>query len=699
MGWRRAVLADPVFLVALLLALSLLGLVGFGSRLTQASPYVANGVMVIEGEIGVPPYPPSSVFPWGTDQIGRDMQALVLYGARQTLTLALLVVAARLAVGVVGGMTAGWWKGGWFDRFVLGVLSVWAAFPITLFAMILILAIGIERGMPTFVLALCFVGWGEIAQYVRSEVIGLRGKPFLEGARAVGVPPEGVLLRHILPNLAPSILVLAALEMGAVLLLLAELGFLGIFLGGGYRVMIGEAGRMVPVIAHYSDVPEWSALLANIRQWWRSYPWLAWSPAVAFSLAILTFNLAGEALRRIFERSRVSPARWVNRGTLLGTVVVMVGASWIFNTTAPLGVYESQAELFSVDRAMAVVEELSHPRYQGRETGTVGAELAAEFIAAEMESLGLFPGGQRVPGGPIETYFYRRPTPRLHLVGVPRLEIIDPSGSRQAMTYRKDFSEYPLGNPPGSPFGRRADDSEVVRGRIVGLSAGPPPAGADLIPSPGSWAAGDVYGLGRMDLQDRILLIRESFVPYLPGGESAGILVVPDDPARLQERYLYPGIQSLRPGRRPIGAMLMIDPALADRLLAASGSSLADLDRASRELRPGEVSLTGEGVEVAFEIPVEMGPDLEEMYISVIGYIPGQGAEMGLDDDVILVSAYYDGLGTAPDGTLYPGANDNLSSVAVLLELARILKEVPTLPTKPSSSSPGPAANDGKVSA
>jgi peptide/nickel transport system permease protein len=398
---------DPVLLVAGALALAMLFLVVFGGRMTAASPYVSHGVMILEGKLGVPPFPPSEMFPWGTDQLGRDMQALILNGARQTLTLALLVVAARLVVGVLAGMIAGWWKGGLFDSLVTGLLSVWAAFPITLFAMILILAIGIERGMPAFVLALCFVGWGEIAQYVRSEVISLRGKPYLEGARAVGVPPEDILRRHVLPNLAPSLLVLASLEMGAVLLILAELGFLGIFLGGGYRVMIGEVGRMVPVIAFYSDVPEWGALLANIRQWWRSYPWLAWSPALAFSIAVLAFNLGGEGLRRALEKSRVSPARWINRASVAGVFVLMGVGAWIFNTTAPLGEYRSQASRFDVDRAMKTVETLSSPAYEGRETGTDGAKAAAEFLAAEMESIGLFPGGER------ETYLQVAAAPRI----------------------------------------------------------------------------------------------------------------------------------------------------------------------------------------------------------------------------------------------------------------------------------------------
>jgi peptide/nickel transport system permease protein len=651
-----AILTDPVFLIAAVLTVGLTVLVIFGRQLTDASPYVSHGVMMLEGKIGVPPFPPSSHFPWGTDQLGRDMRALVLYGARQTLTLALLVVGARLIVGVLTGMVAGWWKDGWFDRFVLGVLSVWAAFPITLFAMILILAIGIERGMSTFILALCFVGWGEIAQYVRSEVIALRAKPFLEGARAVGVPPEDVLRRHILPNLAPSILVLASLEMGAVLLILAELGFLSIFLGGGYRVMIGEAGRMSPIVAFYSDVPEWSALLANIRQWWRSYPWLAWSPAIAFSVAILAFNLSGEGLRRVLEKSRVSPTRWINRASLAGAVVLVGVGVWIFNTSAPLGEYRSQADRFQVQRVLATIEDLSSPAYAGRETGTEGAKAAADRLAADMAAIGLFPGGER------ETYLQAQAAPRLHLLDTPTMRIVQETGAVEELTYRVDFSEFPLGEPPDHP----------VRGRVVGVAPGPVTAEF----------SGDPYGLSRLDLQDDILIVPESMVPHLPGRAMAATLVVPDDPGVLQRRFLYPGGQILRGYTYPLTAMMFIHPDLADRLLAGTGSTWASLQRAAEDLAPGETVLSQPGAEVELEIHVKAGDDLQEKYYNVIGYIPGQGAAMGMDDDVIIVSAYYDGLGVGPDATLYPGANDNLSAVGVMLELARLLKEGPYAPDK-----------------
>jgi ABC-type dipeptide/oligopeptide/nickel transport system permease component len=653
-GW--AAIRDPVFLVASAMALGLIVLTVFGGQMTEASPYVSHGVMIFEGEIGVPPFPPSQTFPWGTDQLGRDMQSLILNGARQTLTLALLVVGARLVVGVLAGMIAGWWKDGLFDRVVTGLLSVWAAFPITLFAMILILAVGIERGMSTFVIALCFVGWGEIAQYIRSEVIALRGKPFLEGARAVGVPPEGVLRRHILPNLAPSILVLASLEMGAVLLILAELGFLGIFLGGGYRVMIGEVGRMQAVIAHYSDVPEWAALLANIRQYWRSYQWLAWSPAIAFSIAILTFNLAGEGLRRILEKSRVSPARWINRASLAGVVVLAGVTMWIFNTTAPLGEYRSQADRFRLERVMATIEDLASIAYSGRETGTGGAGAAADYLAAEMDAIGLFPGGER------ETYLQAKAAPRMHLVDVPEMRILHDSGEVEELAYRVDFSEYPVGHPPQEP----------VRGRVIGISPGPLPEEFTT----------DPYGLGRLYLDDNIFIVPESMVPYLPGRAMAATLVVPEDPARLRHRYLYVGTLVLSNFEYPLTSVMFIHPDLADRLLAPTGRTWRSLQDSGSAVAPGDVAVTGEGAEVELQLNVVTGEPLEEKYYSVIGYIAGEGSEVGMDDDVIIVSAYYDGLGVGPDFTFYPGANDNLSSVAVMLELARVLKEGPYAPDK-----------------
>jgi Zn-dependent M28 family amino/carboxypeptidase len=128
--------------------------------------------------------------------------------------------------------------------------------------------------------------------------------------------------------------------------------------------------------------------------------------------------------------------------------------------------------------------------------------------------------------------------------------------------------------------------------------------------------------------------------------------------------------------------MMYVHPAVADRLLMETGETIASLSRKAEGLGPGDVVVSQPGAQVELELLVEMGPSLEEKYYTVTGYLPGQGAEVGMDDDVIMVSAYYDGLGVSPDGTLYPGANDNLSSVALMLELARVLQEGPYAPDK-----------------
>ena len=128
--------------------------------------------------------------------------------------------------------------------------------------------------------------------------------------------------------------------------------------------------------------------------------------------------------------------------------------------------------------------------------------------------------------------------------------------------------------------------------------------------------------------------------------------------------------------------MMFVTTAVADRLLASTGRSVAQLETAAASLKAGQVTLTPAGAQVRMAIEVELSSDLSEKYYHVVGFIPGQAAEQGLDAQVIMVTAYYDGLGVGPDGTLYPGANDNASGVAAMLELARALKQSPYRPNK-----------------
>ena len=367
-SWRM-VFGNPSFLAGSLLVLAFIGLILFGPSLTDASPYQTHSIEVIEGVIQSPPFEPSRTFPWGTDSIGRDMKALVLAGARQTLTLAFVATLARLLLGTVLGIIAGWWQDSWADRMINAIISVWAAFPETIFAMLLILALGIQKGRSVFIITLCVVGWGQIAQFVRSQVIIQKPELYIEAARSVGARALQILVRHTIPYLVPSLLVTFSLEMGGVLMLLAELGFLNIFLGGGFKAMIGEGAGMTPIIYYFSDVPEWGALLANIRNWWRSYPWLAWSPGVFFFLSIFTFNLWGEGLRRFLRESRINLNKLVNRYTVTAGTIIVLGILWVMRTTTPMEMYKNQAAQFDAHNVAADIEVLASEEFRGRESG------------------------------------------------------------------------------------------------------------------------------------------------------------------------------------------------------------------------------------------------------------------------------------------------------------------------------------------
>ena len=307
-GAWMAVLRNSPLIVGGLMVILLLAILVFGPALALNNPYHTQGLVNIDGQLVPPPFPPGETYPWGTDALGRGIMSLILAGAQQTLTLAILAVAARLLVGIVLGALAGWFNGTLFDRTIVGLSEVIAAFPTLIITMILILAIGIRQGMQAFIIALCFVGWGEIMQFVRSEVISIRPKLFIESAVATGARTLRIVSRHVLPILFSALVSIAALEMGAVLMLLGELGFISIFIGGGSRTSLVWLQTI-----QYSDVPEWGAMLSDIRFLVRSYPWTGLYPMLAFFFAILSFNLFGEGIRRLVDEGNPLLNRIINR--------------------------------------------------------------------------------------------------------------------------------------------------------------------------------------------------------------------------------------------------------------------------------------------------------------------------------------------------------------------------------------------------
>jgi hypothetical protein len=246
--------------------------------------------------------------------------------------------------------------------------------------------------------------------------------------------------------------------MGGILMLLAELGFLNIFMGGGFRAIIGESGAMVPIVATYSDVPEWSALIANVREYWRSYPWMALYPGLAIFVSIMSFNLFGEGLRRFLEVNAIGLGRFLNRYTLIAAAGVSLILALVLRSAAPLNQYRADGLRFEVTRALEDVRVLSDPLMQGRETGLAGADLAAIHVAQRMEEIGLAPGGEH------NSYTQRLVQPRIHLQGLPSLSILDASGNPALeLKYREDFAE----------LARDAQSRGETSGAVMGVAYGP----------------------------------------------------------------------------------------------------------------------------------------------------------------------------------------------------------------------------------
>jgi peptide/nickel transport system permease protein len=278
--WQRLArgVRDWSFVIGSVLVAIFLLVAVLGPEVAPHNPYLRDRVQTVDGELHRAPIPPCDLYPLGTDDQGRDMLSMLLHGARQTLVIACVAMTVRLLLGLLVGAVAGWWPGSLFDQAVTGLIEFLTAIPGLILAMLLVFAVGIRRGQVSFIVALSLVGWGEVALIVRGTVMVIRKKLYILAARAVGLGSAQILSRHVLPNLLATLLALAALEMGGVLLLLGELGFVHVFVGGGgfYADDSVEIGQMI----HYFDVP---------RRWLSSSP--SW---VSISLA----TVCSDSLRR-----------------------------------------------------------------------------------------------------------------------------------------------------------------------------------------------------------------------------------------------------------------------------------------------------------------------------------------------------------------------------------------------------------------
>ncbi len=221
---------------------------------------------------------PSSQHLFGTDKLGRDCFSRVLYGARSSLSSVLILVAMIFVVGTGLGVIAGY-AGGWVDIVIMRISDMMISFP----GMILAIAIAGILGGSLFnaMIALTIVTWTKYARLSRSMVLQVKERDFVEAARVNGGKPLHILMTHIVPNILPLMVITAASDIGAMMMELAGLSFLGF-------------GSQPPA-------PEWGLMLNEGRQQFQSAPWLMLFPGLAIFVTVVIFNLWGDALRDVFD--------------------------------------------------------------------------------------------------------------------------------------------------------------------------------------------------------------------------------------------------------------------------------------------------------------------------------------------------------------------------------------------------------------
>jgi peptide/nickel transport system permease protein len=222
----------------------------------------------------------------GTDGLGRDMLSRLLHGARLSLGAAVLSSVLVTAIGTAVGTLSGF-AGGIVDKLCMRLVDVVLTIP----GLILALAVTglFEPSLLAVMLGLVTIIWAGYARIVRGLVLAIKGRPFVEAARAAGAGPGRVVTRHVVPNMISPVIVLATVEIGQLLLAISTLTFLGL-------------GAPPPT-------PEWGAMLNDGRTYFLSDPHVVVIPGVAISLAVLGFNLVGDGVRDALDPHLALPLR------------------------------------------------------------------------------------------------------------------------------------------------------------------------------------------------------------------------------------------------------------------------------------------------------------------------------------------------------------------------------------------------------
>jgi peptide/nickel transport system permease protein len=268
---RRFVVRKPLGAAGGVMVLLVVLAAVFAPVIATADPYAISGRERLLA--------PSSEHFFGTDDLGRDVFSRVIHGARVSLKVGLIAVGVSVAAGTVIGLVSGYF-GGWLDLVMQRLVDSLMAFPSLVLALTLVAVLG--SSITNTMIAIGVAATPGIARVVRGAVISVRTLPYVEAAQVIGAGHARVALRHILPNVAAPIIILATAGLGGAILTEGSLSFLGV-------------GTPQPT-------PSWGGMLSgSSRTFMERAPWLAVFPGAAITIAVLGFSLLGDAIRDVLD--------------------------------------------------------------------------------------------------------------------------------------------------------------------------------------------------------------------------------------------------------------------------------------------------------------------------------------------------------------------------------------------------------------
>lgn len=269
----KAVLRKPVTMVAGIFILLLVIMAVFAPILAPHDPYVQDLVNRLQ--------PPSANHLLGTDDYGRDVLSRLIHGARISLTASLQAVSVALILGLPLGVIAGY-RGGWVDSLITRVMDALMSAPSLVLAITIVAVLG--SGITNAMLAIGLVMAPRFFRVARASTMDVRHETYIEAAIALGCRPGRTIIRHILPNVMPPVVLVISVSLGAAVAAEASLSFLGL-------------GAKAPAAS-------WGSMLSTAASNMQLAPYLVWPPGVMIFLTVLSFTYLGDGVRRSLLRSR-----------------------------------------------------------------------------------------------------------------------------------------------------------------------------------------------------------------------------------------------------------------------------------------------------------------------------------------------------------------------------------------------------------